>query len=45
MHRNQENEEKLKKGHNVFRFWSNEIKKGKSACAEPIIKYIENKKS
>lgn len=45
MQRDRENEKKLKeKGYKVIRYWANEVKEDVSACAEPIIKYIESKK-
>ena len=45
MQRDRENEKKLKeKGYKVIRYWANEVKEDVSACAEPIVEYIEKQK-
>lgn len=46
MQRDQENNQKLKeRGYKVIRYWANEIKDDVSLCAEPIIKYVTDKKN
>ncbi len=45
MQRDRENEKKLKeKGFKVIRYWANDVKEDVSACAEPIVEYIEKQK-
>lgn len=45
MQRDEENNLKLKeKGYKVIRYWAKEVKDDVSACAEPIVEYLEKKK-